>query len=240
MSASDWQRVKLVRDRQFGSVRRKAVMLVLALRSDGAWSTWVGQKRIASEADVPRRTLFEVLNDLEDAGLIAREQRYGGVRGRTTDRIVLVREAIERLPAIPATREQASIGVGRHQNEGSTGRNRPIYRQKSTDLSAEAAREGPVNGTTEHAREILQKEDPIARARRLRDAIDDSRLLSQDGINEDVRRRAERNAERYERELAALEGDEGEEPARRPRGVTKAQDDTVESRYLRSIEGGTT
>ena len=90
----------LVKGRLFGSVTRKAVMLVLADYTDAEWSTFVGQKRAAAEAEVSERTVRSVLAAFEDEGLITRTHRgrEGDRGGRTSDRIQLHREAIQQLP----------------------------------------------------------------------------------------------------------------------------------------------
>ncbi len=101
--------VTLVKSRSFGSVSAKAVALVLADYCDAEWSCYVGQERLAWEAEVGARTVRRILQQLERAGLIARRPRYRDGH-RTSDLIVLVKGAVENLPArlagtafIPAT-----------------------------------------------------------------------------------------------------------------------------------------
>jgi DNA-binding MarR family transcriptional regulator len=101
--------VTLVKSRAFGSVSTKAVALVLADYCDAEWSCYVGQERLAWEAEVGTRTARRILQQLERSGLIARRPRYRAGH-RTSDLIVLLPKAIEALPArlaamgfIPAT-----------------------------------------------------------------------------------------------------------------------------------------
>lgn len=101
--------VTLVKSRAFGSVSAKAVALVLADYCDAEWSCYVGQERLAWEAEVGARTVRRILQQLERSKLIARRARYRDGH-RTSDLIVLLPEAIGALPArmaamafIPAT-----------------------------------------------------------------------------------------------------------------------------------------
>ena len=101
--------VTLVKSRSFGSVSAKAVALVLADYCDAEWSCYVGQERLAWEAEVGARTVRRILQQLERDGLIARRPRYREGH-RTSDLIAMVPAAIEALPArlagmafIPAT-----------------------------------------------------------------------------------------------------------------------------------------
>lgn len=97
--------INVVRAHRFGSAARKVVMYVLADYADALWSCFVGQKRLAAESEVGERTVRRMLADLETEGLIRREGRYGGIHGRTSDRIHLVRDAIEALPVTLAASE---------------------------------------------------------------------------------------------------------------------------------------
>jgi hypothetical protein len=101
--------VTLVKSRAFGSVSVKAVALVLADYCDAEWSCFVGQERLAWEAEVGARTARRILAQMQSSGLIARRPRYRDGH-RTSDLIVLIPDAIEALPArlaamdvIPAT-----------------------------------------------------------------------------------------------------------------------------------------
>lgn len=101
--------VTLVKSRSFGSVSAKAVALVLADYCDAEWSCYVGQERLAWEAEVGERSARRILQQLERKGLIVRRARYRDGH-RTSDLIVLIHSAIEALPArlagmgfIPAT-----------------------------------------------------------------------------------------------------------------------------------------
>lgn len=92
----------LVKQRRFGSTSVKAVVLVLADYADTTWSCFVGQRRLAFEAEVGERTARRILADLEARGLIARQRRTRADGTRTSDRIVLVKRAIAALPAMMA------------------------------------------------------------------------------------------------------------------------------------------
>jgi len=96
--------IACVKRHAFGSVSAKAVMLVLADYSDAQWSCFVGQHRLAWEAEVSLSTVQRLLKNFEAAGLVERDKRYGGMRGRTSDRTRLVREAIEHLPVMVTDR----------------------------------------------------------------------------------------------------------------------------------------
>lgn len=105
--------VTCVKAHAFGSVARKAVMLVLADYADAAWSTFVGQARLAFETDLGERTVRRLLAELEQEGLLRREPRY--VAGhRTSDRITLQRSLILDLPA-----NVAAITLHLPANDGS-------------------------------------------------------------------------------------------------------------------------
>jgi len=90
--------VTLVKSRAFGSVSAKAVALVLADYCDAEWSCYVGQERLAWEAEVGARTVRRILQNLEGDGLITRKARYKAGH-RTSDRIFLCPQAIQSLPA---------------------------------------------------------------------------------------------------------------------------------------------
>ena len=100
--SNSWAAVALVRSRRFSSSTAKQLMLLLALRVDEQWSCFIGQRRLAAEAQCTDRTVRALEAEFEAAGLIRREKRYAGHRGRTSDRIYLVRHAIQALPPIDA------------------------------------------------------------------------------------------------------------------------------------------
>ncbi|MCI0542942.1 MAG: hypothetical protein L0Z49_00680 [Actinobacteria bacterium] len=90
----------VVLDHRFGSAVRKAVALVIADHADAdEWSTVVGQERIAAEAEVGVRTVQRVMAGFEAEGLITRVRRHRKDGTRTSDRVILVRSAVEALPA---------------------------------------------------------------------------------------------------------------------------------------------
>lgn len=74
--------------RRAGSVGHKAVLMALADRAGFDGTCFPSQKLIAEETEQGLRTVQRQLDDLETAGLIARERRYRDGR-RTTDLIVL-------------------------------------------------------------------------------------------------------------------------------------------------------
>ena len=128
----------LVNRRRFGSVHRKAVARSLADHADAQWSTFVGQERIAAEAEVGIRTARRILADFAALGLIRRIPQYGGKWGRRSDITVLERVAIERLPiAIRAKQPQslpATLAAREPISTGhwciSTGHWRHLYRPR--------------------------------------------------------------------------------------------------------------
>ncbi|MCI0583174.1 MAG: helix-turn-helix domain-containing protein [Chloroflexi bacterium] len=98
--------LNLVRSHRFGSASRKVLMYCLADYTDGAWSTFVGQKRLAGETELGERTVRRLLLGLERDGLIRRERRYSARSkgGRTQDHIILVPPRIQTLPASVAAK----------------------------------------------------------------------------------------------------------------------------------------
>ena len=103
--------VTLVKSRAFGSVSAKAVALVLADYCDAEWSCYVGQERLAWEAEVGARTVRRILQQLERSGLIARKARYQAGH-RTSDRIFLRPEVIHNLPARMAALSEVKPATG--------------------------------------------------------------------------------------------------------------------------------
>lgn len=99
--------ISLVKSRYVGSPTVKAILFVLADYADAEWSTFVGQKRLAAEVETTDRTIRNALSDLEDRGLIRRERRHRQDGSRTSDRIHLVRNAIENLPEADSARTPA-------------------------------------------------------------------------------------------------------------------------------------
>jgi hypothetical protein len=91
--------INAIRERRFGSALRKSVIYVLADLCNASWSCIVGQARLAAEAEVGERTVRSFLREFEAEGIIRREKRYRGFQGRTSDRTMLVKEAIASLPA---------------------------------------------------------------------------------------------------------------------------------------------
>ncbi len=98
--ASTWDLLALVRSRRFHPPSAKLTVLTLASYCDDRWSCFVGQTRLAAEVGVSDRTIRTLLSGFEKAGVLRREKRYGGLRGRTSDRIFLLRDGLERLPKV--------------------------------------------------------------------------------------------------------------------------------------------
>ena len=116
--SDSWAAVALVRSRKFPSITAKLVMILLALRVDEHWSCYPGQQRLASEAGCTDRTVRAIEAEFESAGLIRREKRYAGHKGRTSDRIYLVRRSIEALPVIDADLPEGASASSRPLAEG--------------------------------------------------------------------------------------------------------------------------
>jgi DNA-binding transcriptional ArsR family regulator len=72
-----------------GSPARKAVLMNLADRADGAWLCWPGQKLIAKDTELGERTVRRALDDLEKAGLIRRYHHRRKDGSWSSDRYVL-------------------------------------------------------------------------------------------------------------------------------------------------------
>lgn len=110
-------------ERRFGSVTRKSIANVLgehaSVTDDGEWWTIVGQKRIAAEAEVSERTVWQVLNDFESEGLISRTRRHRKDGTRTSDRIEIHEPAVRALPEAVASRPPAAAA----SSDGGTTRN---------------------------------------------------------------------------------------------------------------------
>ncbi len=105
----------LVRKAKLGGVGRKAVMMVLAehcgVDADGNWSGYPGQMTIAGQVELTDRQVRSILAQLEDEGLIVRQHRgrsNGDRGGRTSDRVTLDLDAIERLHPLPTQPEETS------------------------------------------------------------------------------------------------------------------------------------
>jgi hypothetical protein len=96
--------INAVRSHRFGSSSRKVLMLVLADYASADWSTYVGQARLAGETELGERTVRRLLAELERDGLLRRMRRNDKKGFRSSDRLVLIREAIVRLPASLAAR----------------------------------------------------------------------------------------------------------------------------------------
>ncbi len=64
-------------------------MAVANYDNDNYGCSWVSQEQIAEETELSVRTVIRALADLEEAGLISREHRYGKNGKRISDRIVL-------------------------------------------------------------------------------------------------------------------------------------------------------
>jgi len=77
-------------DQDLGDVTAKLVLICLAnYCDDKSWQSFPSQKTLAEDATVSRRTIWEKLNLLEDAGLIKREPQRREDGGRTSDLITL-------------------------------------------------------------------------------------------------------------------------------------------------------
>jgi hypothetical protein len=90
------------------------VMLILADYADAEWSTFVGQVRLAEEAEMSERAVRGILADFETEGLISREKRYrdNGAGGRNSDRTTINRLALLGLPEAHAGKGLAAPAAG--------------------------------------------------------------------------------------------------------------------------------
>ena len=148
----------VVLERRFGSTTRKAVALVLADHADGdKWTTVVGQRRIAAEAEVGERTVRRVLSEFESEGLIVRRRRHREDGTRTSDELILVREKVQALPATLTARTTT----------GQSGRLGGDYRPHRPDLPAtQAGPTGQSLAAQEPSEEPSEEPEELAAPRR--------------------------------------------------------------------------
>lgn len=159
--------VSLVKSRTFGSTTRKSVALVLADYADAAWSTFVGQATLAFESEVGERTVRRILSDFESEGLIRRHRRVGPGGFRTSDRIEIVRPAVEALPARLAGNDSPTGLPANEADLPATGARLPatddsptghsLAGEPSTEPSEGTVREEPLVGLTL----VEAKPDPV-------------------------------------------------------------------------------
>jgi hypothetical protein len=108
-----FEALNLVSSRTTGSSSRKVVLLVLASYADEQWSCYPSQETIAARSELSPRTVRSVLSDLEAEGIVHRTPRRTEGGYRTSDRLYLDRAALERLPAIVASRSHPPANPAR-------------------------------------------------------------------------------------------------------------------------------
>ena len=106
--------VHLVKSRRLGDVVSKAILLILADYADADWSSWASIQRIAAEAEVSRSTVKRRVDDLCSAGIVAVEARYRANGSQTSNRVTLVRQAIDSLPPTWSPSDADRDGVAAH------------------------------------------------------------------------------------------------------------------------------
>lgn len=96
-----------VRERTFGNVTEKFLMMTLCDYINGDDECWPGNVTLAPEIGVDPRTIKRTLARLEEVGVISRykRQRTEG-RGRATDVIVFLWEGFQRLPLVHPEADQ--------------------------------------------------------------------------------------------------------------------------------------
>lgn len=111
--------ITAVKQRTIGSATAKVVLLILADYADANWSCFVGQERLAAETETSVSTIKRTLRWFEEDGLITRERRHRQNGLRTSDRLTINRDALERLgvTVTPKDREETR---GQTERQGVT------------------------------------------------------------------------------------------------------------------------
>lgn len=90
-----------VRERTFGNVTEKFLMMTLCDYINGDDESWPGNTTLAPDIGVDPRTVRRTLARLEEAGVIRRYRRPPTTgKGRQSDAIVFVWEGFQRLPLV--------------------------------------------------------------------------------------------------------------------------------------------
>ena len=94
-----------------GSPAKKAVLWVLANYADEGWSCYPSQGTISLQSEVPVRSVRRILQEWEDTGLIERRHRCSlEGRGRTSDRIFIIKSRWEVRPDLEANSDLEATG----------------------------------------------------------------------------------------------------------------------------------
>ena len=90
-----------VRERTFGNVTEKLLMMVLCDYVNGDDECWPGNQTLAPDLGVDPRTIRRTLERLETAGVIARhrQEKHSG-KGRANDVIVFLWDGFQQLPLV--------------------------------------------------------------------------------------------------------------------------------------------
>lgn len=90
-----------VRERTFGNVTEKLLMMTLCDYINGDDECWPGNTTLAPDVGVDPRTIRRTLARLEEAGVISRYRRpRTDGKGRATDAIVFLWEGFQALPLV--------------------------------------------------------------------------------------------------------------------------------------------
>jgi DNA-binding transcriptional ArsR family regulator len=92
--------VTAVRERTFGNVTEKLLMMILCDYINGDDECWPGNTALAPDVGVDPRTIRRTLDRLEAAGVIARRRRENSGKGRANDAIQFLWGGFQRLPLV--------------------------------------------------------------------------------------------------------------------------------------------
>jgi hypothetical protein len=81
--------MKWARSQRFGRLSLKAVVNAIAARADQKGCTWASQKTLASDIGASDRHVRALLVRLEQIGVVVRNARSAGCRGRLSDTVTL-------------------------------------------------------------------------------------------------------------------------------------------------------
>ncbi len=129
----------------------KAILLALANYADGEGRCFPGQESLAKKAACSDRTVRTVLADLEERGIIVREERRRDDGYRTSDNILIV--PLSTSPENSSGRKEPHRKISSTSPENSSG---PTSFEPPVELPAAAAREkSDLDGLTDKLLEAV-------------------------------------------------------------------------------------
>lgn len=111
--------VTAVRERTFGNVTEKLLMMILCDYINGDDECWPGNTTLAPDVGVDPRTIKRALTRLEEAGVIARRRRDQEGGRRLPDAIVFLWDGFQKLPLVGDA--DATQGDTLSKTQGDTG-----------------------------------------------------------------------------------------------------------------------